>query len=60
MQKRNPHSGKGADFRHQLASAKADFNEQALALSFRLQSLKQGQPLSLITQAARYHYAQVK
>eukprot|EP00250_Pteridium_aquilinum_P004900 c15079_g2_i1 orf=398-2188(+) len=58
MQKGKPKSGK-ADNISQLALAKEEFKEQAQVLSFRLQSLKQGQSRSLITQAARYHSAQM-
>eukprot|EP00249_Psilotum_nudum_P023807 c28987_g1_i1 orf=564-2432(+) len=43
----------------QLLSAKEELDEQAMILGFRLQSFKQGRTLSLITQAVRYHTAQI-
>ncbi|MCO5601635.1 hypothetical protein L7F22_055758 [Adiantum nelumboides] len=58
MQKGKPKSGK-VDNTNRLAVAKEEFNEQAQVLSFRLQSVIQGQSRSLITQAARYHSAQM-
>ncbi|KAI5068061.1 hypothetical protein GOP47_0016406 [Adiantum capillus-veneris] len=58
MQKGKPKSGK-VDNMNRLASAKEEFNEQGQVLSFRLQSVTQGQSRSLITQAARYHSAQM-
>lgn len=59
MQKGKPKSGKGDNSNQQWALAKEDFKEQAQVLGFRLQSLKQGQSRSLITQAVRYHSAQI-
>lgn len=58
VQRGKPKSGK-ADNMNRLALAKELFNEQAQVLSFRLQSVTQGQSRSLITQAARYHSAQM-
>lgn len=57
--KGKPKNGKGDNLEQRLALAKEVFEEQANVLSFRLQSLKQGQSLSLVTQAARYHTAQI-
>lgn len=57
-QKQKPRSGKTENM-SQLLLAKEEFKESSQILSFRLQSLKQGQSRSLITQAARYHSAQM-
>ena len=53
-------SGKGEIFSlQQLKDAKTEFDEEATLFVFRLKSLKQGLPTSLLTQAARHHAAQV-
>ncbi|CAO2829796.1 unnamed protein product [Amaranthus hypochondriacus] len=52
--------GKGETFSlEQVQVAKDEFDEEAALFAFRLQSLKQGQPTSLLTQAARHHAAQL-
>jgi len=43
----------------QLQEAQEDYEEEANLFIFRLNSLKQGQSRSLLTQAARHHAAQV-
>eukprot|EP00249_Psilotum_nudum_P023808 c28987_g2_i1 orf=564-2393(+) len=52
-------NGKGDAIDKQLLSAKEELDELAMILGFRLQSFKQGRRLSLITQAVRYHTAQM-
>ncbi|XP_057542006.1 uncharacterized protein At2g33490-like [Amaranthus tricolor] len=53
-------SGKGEIFSlQQLKDAKTEFDEEATLFVFRLKSLKQGLPTSLLTQAARHHAAQL-
>ncbi|KAJ6837296.1 uncharacterized protein M6B38_122145 [Iris pallida] len=44
---------------HQLLEAQNQYEEEANLFVFRLQSLKQGQSRSLLTQAARHHAAQL-
>lgn len=52
--------GKGENFTsQQLQAAREDYEEMARLCIFRVQSLKQGQCRSLLTQAARHHGAQV-
>ncbi|KAH7426566.1 hypothetical protein KP509_10G006500 [Ceratopteris richardii] len=58
VQKAKPKSAKG-DSMNQLTSAREDFNEQAQILKFRLESVTEGQSHGLITQASRYHSAQM-
>lgn len=53
-------SGKGETFSsEQLQAAHDEYDEEASLFVFRLKSLKQGQPRSLLTQAARHHAAQL-
>lgn len=53
-------SGKGETFTwQQLRAANDEYDEEATLCVFRLKSLKQGQPRSILTQAARHHAAQV-
>lgn len=51
---------KGDRLEHDFELAEKEFKEQANFLSFRLESLKQGRSRSLVTQAARYHSAQMQ
>ncbi|TYI05340.1 hypothetical protein ES332_A10G081300v1 [Gossypium tomentosum] len=52
--------GKGETFTlQQLQTARDEYVEVATLCVFRLKSLKQGQSRSLVTQAARYHAAQL-
>ncbi|KAF3617560.1 putative inactive shikimate kinase like 1, chloroplastic-like isoform X1 [Capsicum annuum] len=52
--------GKGENFTsQQLQAAREDYEETARLCIFRVQSLKQGQCRSLLTQAARHHGAQL-
>ncbi|XP_060193100.1 uncharacterized protein At2g33490-like [Lycium barbarum] len=52
--------GKGENFTsQQLQAAREDYQETARLCIFRVQSLKQGQCRSLLTQAARHHGAQL-
>ncbi|CAN4079061.1 unnamed protein product [Withania somnifera] len=52
--------GKGETFTsQQLQAAREDYEEMARLCIFRVQSLKQGQCRSLLTQAARHHGAQL-
>lgn len=52
--------GKGENFTsQQLQAAREDYEEMARLCIFRVQSLKQGQCRSLLTQAARHHGAQL-
>lgn len=52
--------GKGENFTsQQLQAAREDYEEMARLCIFRVQSLKQGQCRSLLTQAVRHHGAQV-
>ena len=44
----------------QLQASFLDYQEDAALFIFRLKSLKQGQFLSILTQAARHHAAQVR
>lgn len=60
QRERRPRSGKGETFTlQQLKEAHDEYDEEATLCVFRLKSLKQGQSLSLLTQAARHHAAQV-
>uniref|UniRef100_A0A2P2KCA6 Uncharacterized protein MANES_09G185500 n=2 Tax=Rhizophora mucronata TaxID=61149 RepID=A0A2P2KCA6_RHIMU len=53
-------SGKGENFSmEQLQAAYDEYVDDATLFVFRLQSLKQGQSRSLLTQAARHHAAQM-
>lgn len=53
-------SGKGESFSlQQLQAAREEYDEVARLCVFRVESLKQGQCRSLLTQAARHHAAQV-
>ena len=52
--------GKGESFTsEQVQAAREDYDEVARLCVFRVESLKQGQCRSLLTQAARHHAAQV-
>ncbi|XP_075106684.1 uncharacterized protein At2g33490 [Nicotiana tabacum] len=52
--------GKGENFTsQQLQAAREDYEEMARLCIFRVQSLKQGQCRSLLTQAVRHHGAQL-
>lgn len=57
MLRQKAKSGKMEDT-SQFELAKEEIKEDAQILNFRLQSLRQGQSRSLVTQAARYHSAQ--
>lgn len=60
QRERRPRSGKGETFTlQQLKEAHDEYDEEATLCVFRLKSLKQGQSLSLLTQAARHHAAQL-
>ncbi|XP_019185396.1 PREDICTED: uncharacterized protein At2g33490-like isoform X2 [Ipomoea nil] len=53
-------SGKGENFTSQkLQAAREEYDEMARLCIFRVESLKQGQCRSLLTQAARHHAAQL-
>lgn len=53
-------SGKGENFTsQQLRTAYDEYDDEATLCVFRLKSLKQGHSLSLLTQAARHHAAQL-
>ncbi|XP_042500072.1 uncharacterized protein At2g33490-like isoform X2 [Macadamia integrifolia] len=52
---------KGESFSpQQLRTAQEEYDEEATLFVFRLESLKQGQTRSLLTQAARHHAAQFR
>ncbi|MCO5591914.1 hypothetical protein L7F22_045907 [Adiantum nelumboides] len=59
LQKPKGRRKKGDFLDQQLNTIKEQLNEQATQLGLRFQSLKHGQELSLMTQAARHHKAQV-
>lgn len=44
----------------QLQTAREEYDDEATLFVFRLESLRQGQSRSLLTQAARHHAAQVQ
>lgn len=44
---------------HQLQAAREEYDDVASLCVFRVESLKQGQCRSLLTQASRHHAAQV-
>lgn len=59
LQKPKGRGKKGDALDQQLMIIKEELNNQAMMLDLRFQSLKRGQELSLVTQAARHHTAQV-
>lgn len=59
-EKRKSRHGKGETFTlEQLHTVREEYDEAARLCIFRVESLKQGQTQSLLTQAARHHAAQV-
>lgn len=59
QKEKRPKKGKGDHPDSRFAVAKEDFKRQADFLIFHLQSLKQERSQSLVTQAARFHTAQM-
>ncbi|KAH6827681.1 hypothetical protein C2S53_005893 [Perilla frutescens var. hirtella] len=59
-EKRKSRHAKGETFTsEQLQAVREEYDEAARLCIFRVESLKQGQSLSLLTQAARHHAAQL-
>lgn len=56
---RSTHSKSESFSTEQLQTSFLEYQEEAALFIFRLKSLKQGQFLSILTQAARHHAAQV-
>ncbi|KAF8667265.1 hypothetical protein HU200_052934 [Digitaria exilis] len=56
---RSRHSKSESFSREQLQTSFLEYQEEAALFIFRLKSLKQGQFLSILTQAARHHAAQI-
>jgi len=56
---RSRHSKSESFSTEQLQASFLEYQEEAALFIFRLRSLKQGQFLSILTQAARHHAAQV-
>ena len=56
---RSKHSKSESFSTEQLQASFLEYQEEAALFIFRLRSLKQGQFLSILTQAARHHAAQV-
>lgn len=56
---RSRHSKNESFSSEQLQTSFLEYQEEAALFIFRLKSLKQGQFLSILTQAARHHAAQV-
>lgn len=59
LQKPKGRRKKGDALEQQLMTIKEQLNDKAALLDLRFQSLRHGRELSLITQAARHHMAQV-
>lgn len=66
MRQRHKEKGRSKTFKgesftlQQLQTAREEYDDEATLFVFRLESLRQGQSRSLLTQAARHHAAQVQ